>query len=70
MPRYDIGYQIAVWQIPKDNLSAYTKGRRDEQLAFESLINAMTLDGNLDIATGHLIMGYLIHIDRKPKVRA
>jgi hypothetical protein len=66
---YDIGYQIAVRQIPQDNLSAYIKGRRDEQLAFESLINAMTLDGNLDIATGHLIMGYLIKIDRKPKVK-
>lgn len=66
---YDIGYQIAVRQIPQDSLSAYIKGRRDEQLAFESLINAMTLDGNLDIATGHLIMGYLIKIDRKPKVK-
>jgi len=67
---YDIGYQIAVRQIPKDSLSAYTKGRRDEQLAFESLIDAMTLDGNLDIATGHLILGYLINIDRKQKVKA
>lgn len=67
---YDIGYQIAERQIPKDRLGAYAKGRRDEQKAFESLLDSMVLDRTLDIATGHLIMGYLINIDRRPKVKA
>ena len=67
---YDIGYQIAERQIPQDRLSAYAKGRRDEQHAFESLLNAMVLHGTLDIATGHMIMGYIINIDRRPKVEA
>jgi hypothetical protein len=67
---YDIGYQIAERQIPKDRLKAYAKGRRDEQLAFESLLTSMVLHRTLDIATGHLIMGYIINIDRRPKVEA
>lgn len=67
---FDIGYQIAERQIPQDRLSAYAKGRRDEQYAFESLLNAMVLDRTLDISTGHMIMGYLIKIDRRPKVEA
>jgi hypothetical protein len=67
---FDIGYQIAERQIPKDRLSAYAKGRRDEQLAIESLLDSMVLNRTLDIATGHLIMGYIITIDRRPKVEA
>jgi hypothetical protein len=46
------------------------KGRRDEQKAVESLIQAMQIDRTLDIATGHMIMGYLATIDRRPKVEA
>lgn len=62
--------QIAVSQLPADKLAAYTKGRRDEQLAVESLIESMRIDGTLDIATGHMIMGYLTTLDRRPKVKA
>ena len=60
--------QIAVSQLPADKLAAYIKGRRDEQKAIESLIEAMRIDGTLDISTGHMIMGYLATIDRRPKV--
>lgn len=67
---YDIGYQIAERQIPQDRLSAYAKGRRDEQHAVESLLDSMLLNGTIDIATGHLIMGYIMNIDRRPKVEA
>lgn len=62
--------QIAVSQLPADKLAAYNKGRRDEQLAVESLIESMRIDGALDIATGHMIMGYLTTLDRRPKVEA
>jgi hypothetical protein len=30
----------------------------------------MQIDRTLDIATGHMIMGYLANIDRRPKVEA
>jgi hypothetical protein len=62
--------QIAVSQLPTNKLAAYIRGRRDEQLAVESLIQAMQVDGTLDIATGHMIMGYLATLDRRPKVEA
>jgi len=62
--------QIAVSQIPSDKLAAYNLGRRDEQKAVESLLEAMRIDGTLDIATGHLIMGYLATLDRRPEVKA
>jgi len=61
---------IAVSQLPTNKLAAYIRGRRDEQLAIESLIQAMQVDGTLDIATGHMIMGYLATLDRRPKVQA
>ena len=62
--------QIAITQIPTDKLAAYTKGRRDEQKAVESLLQALQLDGVLDISTGHMIMGYLATLDRRPQVQA
>jgi hypothetical protein len=62
--------QIAVSQIPSDKLAAYNLGRRDEQKAVESLLEAMRIDGTLDIATGHMIMGYLATLDRRPEVEA
>jgi hypothetical protein len=62
--------QIAVSQLPQDKLAAYIKGRRDEQKAVESLIQAMQIDGTLDISTGHMIMGYLATLDRRPEVEA
>ena len=62
--------QIAVSQIPSDKLAAYNLGRRDEQKAVESLLEAMRIDGTLDISTGHMIMGYLATLDRRPEVEA
>ncbi len=62
--------QIAITQIPTDKFAAYTKGRRDEQKAVESLIQALQLDGVLDISTGHMIMGYIATLDRRPEVQA
>jgi hypothetical protein len=58
--------QIATMQIPSDKLAAYNKGRRDEQQAIESLLTALQLSGSIDIATGHIIMGYLANIDKRP----
>jgi acyl carrier protein phosphodiesterase len=62
--------QIAVSQLPTNKLAAYIRGRRDEQKAIESLIQAMQIDRTLDIATGHMVMGYLATLDRRPKVQA
>ena len=62
--------QIAVSQIPQDKLAAYNKGRRDQLNATWSIIEALRIQGVLDIATGHMIMGYLATIDRRPKVEA
>ena len=62
--------QIAVLQLPQDKLAAYNKGRRDEQKAVESLLQAMQIDGTLGISTGHMILGYLATLDRRPKVTA
>jgi hypothetical protein len=62
--------RILSFLYPADKLAAYIKGRRDEQKAVESLIQAMQIDRTLDIATGHMIMGYLATIDRRPKVEA
>jgi hypothetical protein len=61
---------IAITQIPSDKLAAYNLGRRQEQKAIESLIEALRLDRKLDIATGHMLMGYLAEIDRRPKVQS
>ena len=46
----------------------YNKGRRDEQKAVENILEVLTLDGLLDPATLNLIVGYIIKIDRRPKV--
>jgi hypothetical protein len=60
--------QIAVSQIPADKLAAYNKGRRDQLNATWSVIEALRLEGVLDIATGHMILGELQAIDQRPKV--
>jgi hypothetical protein len=60
--------QIAVSQIPADKLAAYNKGRRDQLNATWSVIEALRLEGVLDIATGHMILGELHTIDQRPKV--
>jgi len=60
--------QIAVSQIPADKLAAYNKGRRDQLNATWSVIEALRLEGVLDISTGHMILGELQAIDQRPKV--
>lgn len=54
--------------FPKDKLGAYIRGRRDERQAVESLIHSMLLSRNIDIATGHMILGYLAELDQRPTV--
>ena len=59
---------IAAIQIPSDKLAAYNKGRRDQLKATESIIDALRIEGVLDIATGHMILNELNTIDQRPKV--
>ena len=59
---------ISVSQIPADKLAAYTKGRRDQLNATWSIIEALRIQGVIDIATGHMILGELHTIDQRPKV--
>lgn len=46
----------------------YNKGRRDEQLAIENILEVLTINRLLDPATLNLIVGELIKVDRRPKV--
>ena len=59
---------ISVIQIPSDKLAAYNKGRRDQLKATWSIIEALRIEGVLDIATGHMILNELNSIDQRPKV--
>ena len=59
---------ISVSQIPQDKLAAYNKGRRDQLNAMWSVLEALRIEGVLDIATGHLILNELHTIDQRPKV--
>ena len=59
---------ISVIQIPSDKLAAYNKGRRDQLKATWSIIEALRIEGVLDIATGHIILNELNTIDQRPKV--
>ena len=59
---------IAAIQIPSDKLAAYNKGRRDQLKATWSIIEALRIEGVLDIATGHMILNELNTIDQRPKV--
>ena len=47
----------------------YNKGRRDEQQAEKNVLEVLTLSGLLDPATLNLIVGELVKIDRRPKVK-
>ena len=60
--------QIAVSQIPTDKLAAYNKGRRDQLNAMWSVLEALRIEGVLDISTGHMILNELHTIDQRPKV--
>jgi hypothetical protein len=60
--------QIAVSQIPADKLAAYNKGRRDQLNSMWSVLEALRIEGVLDISTGHMILNELHTIDQRPKV--
>ena len=59
---------IAASQIPADKFAAYIKGRRDQQKATESIIEALRLARVIDISTGHMILNAINEIDQRPKV--
>ena len=59
---------IALSQIPQDKFAAYTKGRRDQLKATESVIEALRIAGVLDISTGYMILNAISEIDQRPKV--
>lgn len=54
-------------KFPADSATAYTKGRRDEQLAVENLLEVLTLQKVLDPATMNLLIEELNKIDRRPR---
>lgn len=59
---------IAASQIPSDKLAAYLKGRRDQQRATESMIEALRLARVIDISTGYMILNAISELDQRPKV--
>lgn len=59
--------RILSFLYPVDKLAAYNQGRRDEQLAVESLIESFRMSRWLDVATCNVILNHLNHIDRRPK---
>jgi hypothetical protein len=49
------------------NLAPYNRGRRDEQIAIENLLEVLTLQGLLDPGTLNLLIEEIIKIDRRPR---
>jgi hypothetical protein len=56
----------ATIQLDK-NLATYNRGRRDEQIAIENLLEVLTLQGLLDPGTLNLLIEEIIKIDRRPR---
>jgi hypothetical protein len=54
-------------KLPVETLSAYNKGRRDEQAAVENLLEFLTMKQLLDPATLNLLIEELTKIDRRPR---
>jgi hypothetical protein len=54
-------------KLPAETLSAYNKGRRDEQTAVENLLEFLTIKQLLDPATLNLLIEELTKIDRRPR---
>jgi hypothetical protein len=52
---------------PAESLDAYNKGRRDEQMAVENVLEFLTIQRLLDPATLNLLMEHLNTIDRRPR---
>lgn len=59
--------RILSFLYPVDKLTAYNQGRRDEQMAVESLIDSFRISGWLDVAACNIMLDYLNRIDRRPK---
>jgi hypothetical protein len=54
-------------KLPAETLSAYNKGRRDEQRAVETLLEFLTIEQLIDRATLALLIEELTKIDRRPR---
>jgi len=54
-------------KLPAETLSAYNKGRRDEQAAVETLLEFLTTEQLIDRATLALLIEELTKIDRRPR---
>jgi hypothetical protein len=54
-------------KLPAETLSAYNKGRRDEQLAVETLLEFLTMGELIDRGTLNLLIEELSKIDRRPR---
>jgi hypothetical protein len=53
--------------LPAETVHAYNKGRRDEQLAVENVLEVLTIQRLLDPATLNLLIENLNTIDRRPR---
>jgi hypothetical protein len=53
--------------LPAESLDAYNKGRRDEQMAVENVLEFLTIQRLLDPATLNLLIEHLNTIDRRPR---
>jgi hypothetical protein len=60
--------RILSFLYPLDKLAAYNRGRRDQLIATESIIEALRLSRVIDISTGHMILMELNAIDQRPRV--
>jgi len=54
-------------KLPAETLSAYNKGRRDEQASVETLLEFLTIEQLIDRATLALLIEELTKIDRRPR---
>jgi hypothetical protein len=54
-------------KLPVETLDAYNKGRREEQVAVENVLEFLTLNRLLDPATLNLLIEHLNKIDRRPR---
>ena len=58
---------FSLLKFPVETLTAYNKGRRDEQAAVENLLEFLLIKKLLDPATLNLLIEELTKIDRRPR---
>jgi len=54
-------------KLPVETLDAYNKGRRDEQVAVENLLEFLVVKRLIDADTLNLLIEELTKIDRRPR---